>query len=186
LTEVYYSTPYLCGDIGKGINDFIELLPEDCWVVIRDADTLFMTSDQQAQIQRIVESNPPYDLIGCRTNRLRSPYQAVDGLFEEDSIMVHLDLAKSLEKEYDTVIEDLPAPNVIAGMFMLFRKSLWKEHPFPERTIQFDMVYSNQIREAGKSLGIAQGIYLLHLYRYGANDPFKAIEHLIHCHEFNV
>lgn len=186
MSQVFYSTPYLFGDIGKGINDFVALLPEDSWVCIRDSDTLFMTPQQQAQIQDIVDHNPPFDLIGCRTNRLRSPFQAIEGAFDQDSLFFHLELAKKLESEYYGVIDELPSPNVVAGMFMLFRKELWLEFPFPERTIQFDMVYSNQLREAGKSLGIAQGLYLLHLYRYGAEDPYKAIEHILHCHEFDI
>lgn len=186
MVPVFYSTPYLYGDIGKGINDFVSLLPDDAWVCIRDSDTLFLTPQQQEQIQMIVNHNPPYDLIGCRTNRLKSEFQAVEGTFDNDSIYFHLGVAKQHEQEYYGVIQELPEPNVIAGMFMLFRKSLWNEHPFPERTIQFDMIYSNQLREAGKTLGIAQGIYLFHLYRYGEQDPFKAIDHIVHCHEFNT
>lgn len=184
MTRIYYSTPYLNGDIGKGINEFVDLLPDDSWVVIRDSDTLFMTPSQQAQIESIVNDNPDFDLIGCRTNRLRSPYQAIEGAFDEDSIFFHLELAKQREKEYYGVVDELPSPNVIAGMFMLFRKSLWKEHPFPEKTIQFDILYSQILRDKGKKLGIAQGIYLLHLYRYGSADPFKEISHILHCHDF--
>ncbi len=184
MPQVYYSTPYLYGDIGKGVNDFVSLVPDGSWICIRDSDTLFMTSDQQGQIQNIVDHNPPFDLIGCRTNRLRSPYQAVEGAFAEDSIMFHLSLAKELEKEYYGVIDTLPTPEVVAGMFMLFRKELWNEFKFPERSIQFDIDYSKTLREAGKSLGIAQGIYLLHLYRYGSTDPFRDYEHIAHCHDF--
>lgn len=185
MSKIFYTTPYHAGDIGKGINEFMELVPDDAWVCVRDSDTLFMTSNQQAQIESIVASDPEYDLIGCRTNRLKSPYQAIEGAFNQDSIQFHLELAIDRENQYYGVIQELPEPEVIAGMFMLFRKTLWFEFPFPEKTIQFDMLYSENLRNNGYRLGIAEGIYLLHLYRYGSPDPFRAIEHILHCHKFN-
>ncbi len=184
MVKVFYSTPWQAGDIGEGINDFISLLPDDSWVVIRDADTMFLTSNQQKQIQDIAESNPPFDLIGCRTNRLRSPYQAIQGTFDVDSIGYHIGVASERERVYYGVIDQLPQTEVVAGMFMMFRKSLWQEFKFESKSIQFDMLYSEKLHASGKTLGIAQGLYLLHLYRYGAKDPFTSIQHIVDCHDF--
>lgn len=185
MAKVYYTTPWFPGDIGEGINDFISLLPKDCWVCVRDSDTLFLTPKQQKQIQDIVENDPPFDLIGCRTNRLKSPHQAIQGTFDVDSIGYHIGVASERERVYYGVIDELPDPEVVAGMFMLFRKSLWEEFKFENKSIQFDMKYSQELRKAGKVLGIAQGLYLLHLYRYGSQNPFTAIEHIAHCHDFS-
>lgn len=184
MNKVFYSTPWYPNNIGKGINEFIEMLPEDSWVCIRDSDTLFLTSEQQRQIQDIVDSNPPFDLIGCRTNRLRSPKQAVEGAFDVDSMAWHIELAKVLEKEYYGVIDSLMEPEVVAGMFMLFRKSLWDKVKFQEKTIQFDSIFTNEVRKFG-TIGIAQGIYLFHLYRYGAEDPSSEVRHIVNCHDFS-
>lgn len=184
MPKVFYSTPWYPDDIGKGINEFVSLLPDDAWVCLRDSDTLFLTSNQQRQIQDIVDHNPPFDLIGCRTNRLRSPKQALEGAFDVDSIGWHLELAQQREKEYYGLIDELLEPDVVAGMFMLFRKSLWDEFKIQERSISFDTLYTQTLRAAGKKIGIAQGIYLFHLYRYGSPDPFKDVHHIINCHDF--
>lgn len=183
MTKIYYSTPYHQGDIGKGINDFIELLPDDSWVCIRDADTMFLTPNQQEQIQYIAQTTD-YDLIGCRTNRLRSPYQALEGAFSIDSMGWHQDKARELENASYGIVEPIPDTEVVAGMLMLFRKSLWNEIKIPERSIRFDTEFSNSVRSAGYKLGIAQGIYIFHMYRYGETDPYHAIGHIVHCHQF--
>lgn len=184
MSKIFYSTPYADGNIGKGINDFIENLPNDCWVVIRDSDTLFLTPTQQKQIQDIVDKNPDYDLLGCRTNRLKSQYQAIYDMFWEDSILKHIQVAKERETLYYGEITPLPEKEVVAGMFMLFRKSLWDKFKFKEHSIQFDMIFSEQIKNSGGKLGICEGIYLFHLYRYTAENPFVEIEHIRNCHKF--
>lgn len=184
MINIHYITPYCEGDIGKGINQAISLLPDDSWVVLRDADTMFLTPKQQKQVKDIVESNPSYDLIGCRTNRLRSEHQAIYEHFNEDSLLKHIQVAKEQEKCYYGEITELPEPEVVAGMFMLFRKSLWNKIKFQEKTIQFDMIFSDKVREQGGKLGICQGIYLLHLYRYEAENPFNEIDHIVKCHKF--
>lgn len=183
MVKIYYSTPFCQGDIGKGINDFISLLPEDSWVVLRDADTMFLTAEQQNQIQWLAE-NTEYDLIGCRTNRLRSSHQALEEAFDVDSIRWHQLKAEELEDAFWGLVTPLPESEVVAGMFMLFKKSLWNEIKFKERSITFDKQFSNDVRSAGYKLGIAQGIYLFHMYRYGEPDPYRAINHIIHCQEY--
>lgn len=180
MTKVFYSTPFCKGDIGKGINDFISLLPDDAWVCLRDSDTLFLTHRAQQQIDDIVNSDPPFDVIGCRTNRLRSDYQVHDRerLFECPDIREHLLTAKQLEADNWCHLTELPAPEVVAGMFMLFRVSLWKRIKFERKSIWFDIAFCNTVRAIGGRLAIAQGIYLFHLYRFGQSDPYSYTEHL--------
>jgi hypothetical protein len=175
--QVFYSTPFQAGDIGAGLNDFCALVPDDAWVCLRDADTLFLTSQQQAQIQAIIDSNPPFELIGCLTNRLRAPYQLHDGAISDESdIQVHIDIAERLQADRWGLIKPCAGP--VAGMFMLFRKSLWNQIRFRPRTIYFDKLFSCDAQRLGARLGIAQGIYLFHLYRFGKPDPCNHTAHL--------
>lgn len=178
MTTVYYSTPYKPGNIGGGINDFVSLLPDDAWVCIRDADTLFLIDQQQPLIQLIVDSDPPFDLIGCKTNRLRSAIQCHNGeISEEPDIRKHIAIAHDLLGQNGTDILPVPPPHV-AGMFMLFRKSLWDELHFPENTAYFDSEWTWALHARGKQLGIALGIYLWHSYRFGKKDPANYNKHL--------
>lgn len=180
MATVYHITPYMRGDIGGGINEHIRNLPDDAWVCLRDSDTLFLTSDQQKQIQSIADSEPPFDVIGCRTNRLRSDYQVIERerLFDCGDISTHIEMAKKLEAEHWGEVTPLPAPEVVAGMLMLFRVSLWRKYPIPRRSIYFDKEWCELLRVLGYKLGIAQGIYLFHLYRWGAENPYSYTAHL--------
>lgn len=177
MTNIYYSTPYYQGNIGKGLNDFCALVPNDAWICLRDADTLFLTPKQQEQILDIVSSNPDFDLMGCKTNRLRAPYQLYNGVLSDNpNIQDHINIAERLEKEHYSEIK--PVNDVVAGMFMLFRKSLWDEIKFEENSIFFDKTFSQQLLNKGYKLGIAQGIYLFHLYRFGKPNPCNYVQHL--------
>nr|DAY73786.1 MAG TPA: hypothetical protein [Caudoviricetes sp.] len=183
---IFHITPYLTGDIGKGINDTIKELPEDSWICLRDIDTMFLLPEQPRWLETIVASNPPYDLIGASCNRLGSPYQLYNGEISEDrDISHHIAIAKMAHSEYGNTIEPVPKDKHLAGFFLLFRKTLWEEIPFEERSIQFDLIFSSKLHEEDKALGLLRGMYLFHTYRLDAIDPRKAISHLIHCQDMS-
>lgn len=147
---------------------------------------MFLHPQQGAWIEQLVASNPEYDLIGCATNRLGGTYQLFDRRRSENpDILFHMDLAVQAYEEHKLQIEKVPDDQVLAGMFLLFRKSLWKDFPIEEKSIQFDIILSEKLKKAGKRLGIARGIYIFHLYRLGAEDPQRAISHLMHCQDFS-
>lgn len=181
MAKVFYLTPYMKGNIGGGINESIALLPKDAWVCIRDADTLFLTPKVQQQIQEIVDANTEYSLIGCRTNRLRSQHVTYkrDELFNCADMDKHVAAAYELESTRWGEVSELPIDEIVAGMFMLFPVSLWDEIKIPEYSIRFDIEYGVEARLKGHKLGMAEGIYLFHLYRWGAENPFTHIEHLL-------
>lgn len=184
--KVFHITPYLTGDIGKAINETIAHLPDDAWICLRDFDTLFLLPQQGNWIEQIVETDPPFDLIGCSTNRLSSGYQLFGGERSEDpNILHHMNNAVAAYQQHGLSIEEVPVGTPLAGMFLLFRKSLWEEFKIEERSIQFDLILSEQLQDAGKRLGIARGIHIFHTYRLGAKDPRSAINHLIHCQDMN-
>jgi hypothetical protein len=176
--QVYYSTPYMRGNIGGGINAFVDGVPDGAWVCIRDADTLFLTHRQQQQIEDIVTGNPNFELIGCVTNRLRAPYQLHDGVMSDDpDIRTHIRIAEMREGAQWGEIATTTAP--LAGMFMLFPKSIWERvGGMSENDIRFDINFSLKVIAAGGRLGVAKGIYLFHLYRFGKPDPCNYIDHL--------
>lgn len=185
MLEVFYISPYCEGDIGKGINRQISLLPDDSWVCLMDSDTLLLTSFAQRQIQQIIEHNLDYDLIGCTTNRLGSPYQRYQGeLSENTDIMYHKQIALELAMTHGTEVEEVPEDKIIAGCLMLFRKSLWNEFPFEEKSIQFDIIFNQVLRTNKKRIGKSLGLYIFHMYRLGMDNPEEQIGHLVHCHDF--
>jgi len=177
--SVFHSTPFKDGDIGGGLNDFIDLLPDNAWVCLRDADTLFLTPDAPRQVAQIARSDPPFDVIGCVTNRLRAPYQLHNGkLSDNPDIRDHIQIAAQREKEHWCELKPISAP--VAGMFLLFRKNTWQRlGGFEPRCITFDVKFSQRLLAAGGKIAIATGLYLFHLYRFGEPDPTNAVSHLI-------
>lgn len=175
---VYYSTPYKAGNIGGGINEFIELLPDDAWVCIRDADTLFLHGEQQPLIERIAASRPDYDVISCMTNRLRSGMQCHLGRVDDcPDMRTHFSIAKTRLRNHDDALVEVPHQHV-AGMFLLFRKATWIGRPFPEHTARFDGLWAQRLARDGDRFALAIGLYIWHSYRFGKPDPVNYHEHL--------
>jgi hypothetical protein len=68
---------------------------------------------------------------------------------------------------------------IAPGLCMIFHKQTWEmAGGFPENSITFDREFSAMVRRFGK-IGLAIGLYVLHLYRYGSDNPKKDINHLI-------
>ena len=111
------------------------------------------------------------------TNRLRAGYQLHDGVIsDEPDIRVHVAIAEQREADHWAQIKPCMGP--VAGMFMLFRKSLWNQVRFRSGTIYFDKRFCSEVQRRGARLGIAQGLYLFHLYRFGKPDPCNYTAHL--------
>ena len=181
---IHHITPYLSGDIGKGINQQIANIPDTDWICLRDNDTMFLHPHQAKWIEEIVASNPSQDVLGCSTNRLASTYQLWQNKFsEETNINAHQIIAIDAYNTYGIDITPVEDGQYLAGLFLLFRKTLWNEVPFEEKSIQFDMLWCEKLYEKGYTLGICKGLYLFHLYRMGSKTPAKAISHLIACQD---
>jgi hypothetical protein len=163
-------------NIGLEYNSRIAELPNDCYICLRDQDTLPLRPDFGAQIYQVIEANPDFQIIGCMTNRLRAPYQLVNGKFNSDpDISNHIEIANQQWDKYGTKVTDVP---MVAGMCMIFHKSVWDEIKFKENSIFFDKEFCNSARKKYK-IGVAKGVYLFHLYRWGQGDPFTYTKHLI-------
>jgi GT2 family glycosyltransferase len=133
------------------------------------------------QCEEIANSGA-FDLVSGMTNRLGLNYQLVGGKMSENTdISKDVDLAKSLALKHGSKVD--PTTETVAGFFMLFSKDIWdKVGGFPEGAIMIngemvDYIFSNKVIEKGGKIGIAKGIYLFHLYRWGKNRKDKS--HLI-------
>lgn len=182
--EIRYITPFSTKhnnskwpNIGGEYNKCIAELPDDCWIVLRDGDTMFLTPDWGNQIKNIIENNKDYDLISCMTNRVGlKTHIYSDFLFQCKDISYHVCHAQT--RNIVSGSDVIPA-DIAPGYLMLFHKSLWqKVGGFKENSITFDKIFSNKVLKSGGKIGIATGLYLFHLYRWGQKNPEKSIKHL--------
>lgn len=179
--RIWYLTPFATdGNIGREYNAQIALIPDDDWILIRDGDTCFTTPDSKwgQQIADIIRKHSDYALIGCMTNRLASQHQCYSGKFcENPDWNEHKRRGRELfETKYDHVQQIRQG---IAGMFMLFPKKTWHRVKFketaPYRT--FDSDFSSRVMRIGK-IGLAEGVYIFHDYRWGRKNPKQYVKHL--------
>jgi hypothetical protein len=182
--KIRYITPFSsernafgCPNIGGEYNLVISEVPDDCYIVLRDQDTLPLTSDFGAHIERIIKDNPDYDLITCFTNRIAIPELCISSLFNETDITAHIEQSKtSWARNGSSVVPFHLCP----GYLMIFSKSTWaKAGGFKNYSITFDKEFSASVMKTGGKIGIATGLYLFHLYRWGKAKPEHSVNHLI-------
>lgn len=181
---VHHITPgHSNKNIGKAINDLVRGLPLTDWVCLRDIDTLPMSHKTFFNQCEKIAIEGKADLISCTTNRLGLKYQLYKGEFSENSdINYHVEIGEKLAKQYDSEVEIIN--DALGGLMMLFSVRLWRDlGGFPEGAIAidskfFDWHFSMNAKNKGYKLGIAKGIYLFHLYRWGATNPKTDTKHL--------
>lgn len=179
--RVFYSNPYdTDGNIGRGLNEFCEIVPDDAWICLQDGDITYLTPKWGKQIEDVVRMHGDnYGLIGCVTNRLGRNIQRVGDINGHHDMLRHAQLAKEIEENHWGEVEDITDKKYIAGMFMLFPKKVWKKvGGFPENNIAFDDAFSKAVRKKGYRLGLMKGLYVYHLYRIWSDNPSKDRQHL--------
>lgn len=181
---IYYKQPYRSDlNIGKGLNDDIQTVPnDDDWIVIKDADAMFLTPDYGTIIENALLSNHPYQLIGCYTNRIGSPHQRPyagcldEHLFNCFDMKEHYAYAESLRDKYGSQMKEIKQG--IAGFFMAFQKKTWNNNKFQENVPYFDTIFSaNVIKRKGR-VALMQGLYMYHTYRAWSDTPMSDTKHL--------
>lgn len=189
---VHHITPFLDGDIVGGINIAIENLPDDAIICLRDADTLFLLPNQQEQVDHLARmyiQSGEYDVISCMTNRLGSKqsHQLYLGERSDNTdIIEHMCIAADLQSMKYLDVKPVPEGKIVAGIMLMFKKSLIKEVPMLQRSVQFDIIWSRELHNKNKKIGIAEGLYLWHTYRLGSDDPERALGHLIKAQDFDL
>ncbi len=176
--EIRFITPYSQTiDIGGEYNKAVSELPEDCYICLRDGDTLFLNPHWGSHIKQIIEANPEIGLIGCMTNRLRHTNQLYGGKLSDNfDIQNHFSIATELEAQFGTQVE---RTQLIAGLCLIFHKSLWNKVKFRERDLCFDTEFCRDVARKGIKIGIAKGLYLFHSYRLWSDQPLKEKAHLM-------
>ena len=194
--KVHHITPgHSDKNIGQAINELIQGLPKTDWVCLRDIDTLPMNHRTFFERCEEIARSGKYDLVGAMTNRSGMQDQLYYGDISNNiDLNYHLKIGEKLDKMYRANIK--PCRTTIAGFFMLFSVAIWeKAGRFREGAIRmpldakdmnnhrvkdkfFDWHFCNDVKNVGGKIGIAQGIYIFHLYRIWDSNPKKAVNHL--------
>lgn len=171
---IEFISPYAFdGFIGREYNRAINNLPADCWICLNDQDTLKPPGFADRVNKVLAAHLNPDIVLGCKTNRVgwRSPC-VVPEMYSEKDISKHLDTAKRLWAENKT---DLMEIDIVPGYCMVFHKSLWERMGgFAERSIVFD----KELSRFADQCFIMQGVYIIHLYRWGEQNPELKTRHL--------
>lgn len=177
--KVYYSNPYNTqGNIGKGLNEFCELVPDDAWICLQDGDMCYLTPDWGVQIEEVIRRHGhKYALFGCMTNRLARQHQRhTEEIDDNHDMMYHYAIAVDRKERFWAEVQPTTLP--LAGLMMVFPKKVWKEIKFKENEIGFDDVFSLALMRRGYKLAIMKGLYVYHLYRAWSNSPKFDRNHL--------
>lgn len=176
FNQIFYVQTYDYSiNIGRGYNEHIKHLPDDCWICVNDSDSLYLNPKFGHQLNDIInEHGDEFALLGCVTNRLGGIHQLYEEKFSNDlDVRHHYGVALKLAKDhYSEVVET----SGVAGLLMLFKKSTWeKVGGFQENNIACDTAFNNSVRAAkiGK-IGLMKGVYLFHTYRIWQNDRLMA------------
>jgi GT2 family glycosyltransferase len=165
-------------NISKRLNEVVSKLDNN-WVCLTDQDTLKF-ADFPKNLKYFLEHAEitKNDLIGTYTNRLRpTNNQVLNDMFNISDINAHND--KSLQLWQDNGVE-VEENNLIAGSCMIFHKELWQKiGGFDESKVFFDKYFSYAVKENKGRCLIAKGLYIFHLYRWGAKDPVSEVNHLV-------
>lgn len=179
--KVWYSNPYSTSkNIGRALNEFCSLVPDNDWICLQDGDMMYLTPDWGLQIEKTISLHgDKFSLLGCVTNRLGRAIQRHEGLFSENNdVKIHYDIAKELSEKKWCQVEDITKKKYVAGMFMLFPKKLWNKVKFRENSTVFDDQFSIDIIRSGGKLGLMKGLYVYHAYRIWSDKPIGDNTHL--------
>ncbi len=171
ITFIPYS---LEKNIGKAYNQCMSMLKEDDdWGCLTDGDIMFMTPDWGHQLQELVDLHPNAGIITCMTNRIANKYQRTGN--GSTNILDHYKIAQQRlrVRRGKTHL----TRRHISGFLMMVKKSTWNEVKFPEienAILDIDGLFSNAILDAKKDIVIAEGLYVLHYYRWAQGTASKS------------
>lgn len=161
-------------NIGAEYNRLIGMINDD-YIFIKDGDCMFLSPDYGDKISKIIDDNKNYDIIGCRTNRLASDEQKTPSMFDVSDINRHIEFSNKLWDEKGTEVAD---SKCAAAMMMIFKRKVWERIKFKENVLTFDRLFCEEAIMRGFKIGISQGLYVFHLYRWGKENPEIYINHL--------
>ncbi len=175
---IHIVTPYRTDkNLGRAYNEAFERCPDGDWLCIRDIDTLFLSSNAPALMEKYIETFPEA-VFTCWTNRIShlATEQLLHGYISEHTDMKsHLKLAQDVENEPFSAT--LLKRGEFSGFLMLVSKEHWKRVPAPEYLekggcIGVDTWWTRGFVRAGIPLMRMDNVYVWHTYRMlnGIND----------------
>lgn len=125
---------------------------------------MFLDNEWGNKTEQIIAANPDGDIFGCVTNRLKDTQQLYENtLCDNPDILYHKEISDKCWRDCGTVCVDALRP--IAGMFLVFKKEVWKNIKFHEGLYGIDFLFSREAMEAGYKVQIMLGLYCFHYYR---------------------
>lgn len=184
LVTVHHITPGRNDkNFGKAINDIVKHLPDNDWVCLRDIDTMPAYHEKFFEQIEEIASTSTHGLVSCMTNRLGLRYQLHDNKISDNTCWLHhRNIGKQRYNKYGSQVQS--TNQTVAGLMMLFPVKVWKAvNGFPEGGISInnsfiDYHFSTAVKQAGYKIGIAPGVYLIHMYRPEAQHPRMSTQHL--------
>ena len=174
-SSVTYFTPFASD---KNYGAEVNRLCAECstpYIAIMDGDSLLF-DDFGSRIEQILDANPDGDIFGCTTNRLKYPDQLYQNTISENNdILYHKGISDLLWKECGTACVDASRP--IAGLFLLFRKEVWRNIKFHDGLFKIDFLWTQEALDANYKIKIACGLYVFHFYRLDKN--IRDFNHLL-------
>lgn len=171
-------------DIGRAINELVINIGDHDWVCLRDIDTVPPLHKQFIRQCEDIAASGKYDLVGCITNRCGLERQLYNRKLSDDMDMRHhIKVAEELFVRHGSDVTHYTG--TIAGVMMLFSKKLWLEIGgidegaiVNKRNEFFDYTFSVKAMAVRARIGVADGVYLFHLYRPNSQSPTTDIMHL--------
>lgn len=168
--KVHFFIPSdLSGNIGKGYNYYMSLLPnDDDWAVLLDGDTMFFHNDFEKQFTEVIKNNPGAGIITCYASRIGTHKQKFQNNVSEDPNLInHYQIANQLRQHHYSGVKTLDG--TVSGFCMAVKKATWKEIPFSENIglLGVDSDFSRRVYKSGKPILLMEGLYMLHFYRLG-------------------
>lgn len=173
-------------NLGKAINDLVIGVGENDWICLRDIDTMPSYHEVFFDQVETIARKTDFDLIGCMTNRCGMKDQLLSGdrdIIEDDMNMANLRLNGKIRYNHFKY-NVKPIDTTIAGVMMLFSKKTWMSvGGFREGGIRVDgkfvdWHFCNDIMKKGGKIGVATGIYMIHMYRPDHANPRQYTKHL--------
>lgn len=161
-------------NIGGANNEEIQKYHDDDWIVLTDGDSCWVLPDWGAKVEEVIRQyGNEFDLIGCTVNRLGGLHQCYNNEFDTKvDGYEQWDRANEVWEKYGAKVETTSG---VAGVCLIFKKSTWKRvGGFKENSITADTEFNKSIRRTGGKIGIAKGLYRMHLYRIWEKDHKKA------------
>lgn len=164
----HFNTIFSGMTIGEYYNRCCEIVPDDEWICLWDADVMsFHFFDVNGLLERVIKENPDVRLFSCVANRIGTHKQRVMRIQDPNpSILYHRKIAgKRYEAFGSKVRKDL---KTLSGLMMLFPKNAWRAVGGFQTNDFFgvDTDFSQKIHGKYGSIAVLEGLYVLHYYRF--------------------